>query len=126
MEMADLETIQDEVFEKLQLLDESQLAECCVQLDIVVPPAKKGKKSAIKTLILKHLTSDAVEQNENVEDIFSTLNGRMKDMLETEETKEEEEVKPDGKVDNGGALAKTGAGDTGAAWLHPGSQVPPL
>ena len=100
MEMADIEAIQDEVFEKLQLLDVSQLGECCVQLGVVVPPAKKGKKSAIKTLILKHLTSDAVEEDENVEDIFSTLKGRLDGMMKEAKKEDKEDVKLDEKEGN--------------------------
>ena len=100
--MADLDAIQDEVFEKLQSLDVAELGECCVQLEIVVPPVKKGKKSAIKALILKYLTSDAVEAADNVEEIFTTLNGTLDEMLEKktiggDATTKEVEGKPDEK-----------------------------
>ena len=61
----DLDTVTDEVCTKLQLLDVDQLNRCCTKLEIIIPPAKLGKKSAIKNLVIKHLTSDAVEDAEN-------------------------------------------------------------
>ena len=88
VEMANLEEIQEEVFEKLQLLDVAQLGQCCVQLGVTIPPAKKGKKTAIKALVLKHLTSDAMEEDDSAEDIFSTLNNALDGMIKETEEKE--------------------------------------
>ena len=41
--MGDFEALQDEVLQKLPLLTVEQLEECCTQLAIAVPAAKKGK-----------------------------------------------------------------------------------
>jgi hypothetical protein len=73
-----LEDLQDEVLKKLQLLDVAQLGEVCVQLSITVPVAKKGKKTATRSFILNHLTSDAVEEDE---EIFKSLNERLVQMV---------------------------------------------
>ena len=43
----DLDTLTDDVCTTLQLLDVKQLGQCCVSLDVVIPPAKMGKKAAI-------------------------------------------------------------------------------
>ena len=50
----DLEQLQDDVFDKLNMLDVTQLGECCVQLNQVVPPNKKGKKSGTRDLLFTY------------------------------------------------------------------------
>ena len=72
-----LEDLQDVVLEKLQLLDIAQLGEVCVQLGITVPPVKMGKKTATRSFVLNHLTSDAVEENEHVDEIFKDLHQKL-------------------------------------------------
>ena len=69
-----LEDLQDEVFSKLQLLDITQLGEVCAVLSIDVPETKKGKKTGTRSFILNHLTSNAVEELTDVEEIFRSLN----------------------------------------------------
>ena len=64
-----LDDLQDEVFRKLQLLDVTQLGQVCVELSISVPASKKGKKTATRSFILNHLTSDNVSENDEVEEI---------------------------------------------------------
>ena len=103
--MADLEGLLDQVFEKLQLVDVTQLGECCVQLNVQIPPAKTGKKSAIKALILKYLTSDAFEEDEHAEDIVTALNVTLDRLLGGGKT--------DLKVDEEGA-SKSEAVETAA------------
>ena len=63
----DLDTLTDDVCTTLQLLDVKQLGQCCVTLDVVIPPAKMGKKAAMKTMLMRHLTSDAVQDDEKAE-----------------------------------------------------------
>ena len=77
----DLDAVKDEVFSKLQLLDVTQLGQCGVQLNVTVPPNKLQKKTAIRSFLMNHLTSDAVEDHDEVEEIFGQLNTEMTKML---------------------------------------------
>ena len=65
--------MKDEVFSKLPQLDLQQLGQCGVQLNVVIPPSKLGNKSAVRSVILRHLTSEAVEEGEDVEEVFQAL-----------------------------------------------------
>ena len=51
----DLDAVKDDVFSKLQLLDVTQLGQCCVQLNASIPPNKKGKKTAVRSFLMNHL-----------------------------------------------------------------------
>ena len=77
----DLDTVNDEVFMKLPQLDVPQLGQCGVQLGVIFPVAMKGKKTAMRSFLLKHLTSDAMDANDEAEDIFRQLNTAMDPML---------------------------------------------
>ena len=77
--MADFETLQTEVLQKLPLLNVVQLEECCTQLAIVIPPAKKGKRTAIRSLVLTHLSTEEFEQDDDVLEVLTI----MKDSLTT-------------------------------------------
>ena len=80
--MADLEKLQDEVLQKLPLLTVEQLEECCTQLALPVPPAKKGKRTAIRSLVLTHLTSEDMEQDEDAVEVLTQMNGCLDKMVE--------------------------------------------
>ena len=71
----------DDVCTTLQLLDVKQLGQCCVSLDVVIPPAKMGKKAAMKTMLMRHLTSDAVQGDDKAEEILETLSKEMESMV---------------------------------------------
>ena len=77
----DLDTLTDDVCTTLQLLDVKQLGQCCVTLDVVIPPAKMGKKAAMKTMLMRHLTSDAVQDDEKAEEILEALSKEMESMV---------------------------------------------
>ena len=94
--MADLDELGDEINQKLQLVDVTQLGECCVQLGITIPPAKLGKKSAIKGLILTHVCSN-VQQDDNAEEILQALNTTLNGMVQVAEEKEKDVVQDVGK-----------------------------
>ena len=79
--MMDVELVKDEVFSKLQLLDHSQLGQCGVQLNLSIPPNKMGKKTAMRTFILRYLTSEDVEDDDQVDDIFRRLKESIEKML---------------------------------------------
>ena len=77
----DLDTLTDDVCTTLQLLDVKQLGQCCVSLDVVIPPAKMGKKAAMKTMLMRHLTSDEVQEDDKATEILETLSKEMESMV---------------------------------------------
>ena len=80
--MGDFEKLQDEVLQKLPLLTVEQLEECCAQLAIAVPTTKKGKRTAIRSLVLCHLTSEEMEQDGDSVDVLTTMNASLDKMVE--------------------------------------------
>ena len=58
----DLEDLKEAVFSKLQQLQVEELTELCAGIEITIPENKKGRKSTISGIIVKHLMSDDVEQ----------------------------------------------------------------
>ena len=88
--------MKDQVFDKLQLLDVRDLGLCGVQLNLAIPPAKMGKKTAMRTFILRHLTSEELEVDDNVDEIFQTLNGSIDGML-ADKDDDKKKVKTGGK-----------------------------
>ena len=80
--MAEFEKLQDEVLQKLPLLTVVQLEECCTQLAIVIPAAKKGKRTAIRSLVLTHLSTEEFEQDEDVLEVLKTMNDSLTTMVE--------------------------------------------
>ena len=79
-----------EVLTQLQLLDAAQLTELCVQINIVVPPNKAGKRDSIFNLINRHITSDEVEESgDHGLDLFTDMDTRLKGMLKSHSVKTE-------------------------------------
>ena len=86
-EMAGLETLQDLVTDKLDLLNVQELGQCCVQLNVAVPIGKKGKKMGLKSLILNHLTSTEVEdEDDGGEAVFKGLHDLIEGMSKPDMT----------------------------------------
>ncbi len=114
----DLDAVKDEVFSKLLLLDVTQLGQCGVQLNATIPANKRGKKTAIRSFLLNHLTSDAVEDHEDVEDIFRQLSDSISKMLSADDEKgvkeETEEVKTEIKQTNSSKTTTSNAGGNSA------------
>ena len=79
--MADFEKLQDEVLQKLPLLNLEQLEECCTQLAIPVPPAKKGKRTAIRSLVLTYLTSEDMEQDGDAVEVLTQMKESLDKMV---------------------------------------------
>ena len=77
----DLDEVKDDVLAKLQRLDVAQLGECAVQLNITIPVNRMGKKTQIRYFLMNHLTSPAIEEHNDVEEILRTLNTAMTKML---------------------------------------------
>ena len=58
----DVDTVRENVLEQLQLLkDVRDLQEICNGLNVVIPLVKQGKVSAVRSLLLRHLTSAEIE-----------------------------------------------------------------
>ncbi len=93
--MAELDVVKDEVFSKLPLLDIGQLGQCSVQLNLSIPANKIGKKTDVRSFILRHLTSEEVEDHDDVEEIFRSLLGSIEKILgdKTKTTVKKEPVK---------------------------------
>ena len=86
-----------EVVQRLSLLNDEQLEEVATQLDVTVAAPKRGKQGALLNSILRHLTSETVEDLEDEGlSVFLKLNDEMAEMLEvkhdgtTHDVKEEE------------------------------------
>ena len=75
------EAVQDEVLQRLPLLDITQLEECCGDLAIPIPVAKKGKRTAVRSLLLSYLTSDDLEADDDVEETLTKLNDTLERMV---------------------------------------------
>ena len=71
--MADFETLLDEVLQKLPLLKVAQLEECCTQLALDIPEGKKGKRTAIRSLVLSHLSQDTFSEEPDVVNTLTTM-----------------------------------------------------
>ena len=72
-----------EVLIQLPLLDVTQLTQLCVELDIDVPPAKKGNSDSIFNLINRHITSETVEiSDDHGLALFTDVDARVKGMLQ--------------------------------------------
>ena len=55
------EVKKSEVLQQLNALNAVQLTEICGVVDVVVPPAKAGKRAPIFSLIMRYLNSEEVE-----------------------------------------------------------------
>ena len=86
---SETDTVREEVLRMVSLLNASQLAQSCVNLNIRVPPAKKDRRSALFNLVLRYLTSDEVEQEDEGLDILRTFKQQVEDMLKVNEVKED-------------------------------------
>ena len=59
----DVDAVRDSLSEKLQLVkDVRDLQELCNGLNVVIPLPKQGKVSAVRGLLLRHLTSKEIEE----------------------------------------------------------------
>ena len=76
--MTESDNIEAEVFGKLTILDESCLESVATILELTVDESKKGNKSYLLKLILKHLNSDQVQGSED-EGLATFL--RLRDIL---------------------------------------------
>ena len=79
--MADFEQLQDEVLQKLPLLNIGQLEECCVQLAIEIPAPKKGKKTGTRSLLLNHLSTEAFEEQTDATEVLQKMLEDLNKML---------------------------------------------
>ena len=64
--MGDVDEVRDNLLEKLQTLkDVNDLKEICGGLSVSIPLAKQGKVSAIRSLLVRYLTSETIEESDD-------------------------------------------------------------
>ena len=64
--MGDVDEVRDNLLEKLQTLKEvTDLKEICGGLTVTIPLAKQGKVSAIRSLLVRYLTSETIEASDD-------------------------------------------------------------
>ena len=111
--MGDLETLKDEVFEKLATLELEELTELTKGLSIGVPLKRVGKKTAVHRTVMQHLMSEDVQaaQDEG-RDLFALAETLMDAMLAKRlpVALEAEEVKAEGSGEGG--VLKSGSGSS--------------
>ena len=79
----DADTVRGSLLEKLQQLNEVRdLQEICNGLNVNIPPAKQGKLLAVCSLLLRHLTSEYLEQLDDeglsvFQDVLLQVNGKL-------------------------------------------------
>ena len=95
--MAGIEAVLEEVGDQLMVLDISQLGECCVQLSVSIPPAKMGKKLAIRSLVLNYLTSLDLDEDD-AQEVVRALKVTVDKMLVDEKDVKEKDKEPTAEV----------------------------
>ena len=96
--MVDVE--RDAVIAHLRRITSTQVAEICTALQLVVPESKKNNKRAMVNAVVRHLSSEEVEDtpDEGLE-MFQKLHKQMKEMFGEDEVKDEDELNGDSIVD---------------------------
>lgn len=112
----DIEAVRESLFEKLQMLKEvTDLQEVCNGLSVNIPPAKLGKISAVRTLLLRYLTSEDIEgRDDQGLAIFEDLIKQVQGMLDARKPKPEEETTSSATAASIVEVPKNGIGVDGA------------
>ena len=113
----DLEEMKNEVWGKLAQLTGEELAAMCTGLSLTVPESKKGRKSALYSLILKQLASDEVEEmDEGAEKaLFENIKGSIDQMFQIRGVKAEQETLMTNSVQDANAGGRSADGTGGGA-----------
>ena len=98
---------------KLQLLEPKELGVVSIALSLTVPPAKKGKKSAMFNLIVRHLSSEDIEESDDnglqvFQDLLKQVDEILKKNAKTEGT-EADKTNDKGDSDSKGDGGKKGS-----------------
>ena len=110
----DLEDMKNEVWGKLAQLTGEELAAMCTGLSLTVPEAKKGKKSAMYSLILKQSASEDVEEMDEEAEraLFENIKGSIDQMFNIRGVKLEQETLRTNSLQDANASTSS-AGGTG-------------
>ena len=77
-----VEVARKEVLDRLQVISAAQLEELCTRSHLTVVESKKGNQKALFNVMMRHLTSQAIEDSEDEgQKLFEDLLGEMKVML---------------------------------------------
>ena len=105
------EELLEEVMVKLKVLEVASLEEICEKLNLNVPVNKKGKKQSVRNIIIRHLSSEDVEDSpDGGEAILDQLDLELGKMLKTVKAKMKLEEQGSGGSGSGGN-ASSAAGD---------------
>ena len=68
----------------LRMLDVAQLENCCEKLSLTVAEAKKGKRKAVENIVMRHLTSETLEESEDEGmSVYLMLHDHIKSLLDS-------------------------------------------
>ena len=77
------EEVRSEVFAGVRMLSAAQLEECCEKLNLTVADNKKGIRKALENIVMRHLSSETLEEKEDegLSD-FLMLNDHIKSLMD--------------------------------------------
>lgn len=89
---AELEPLKREVVQRLSLLRRADLEQVAERLEVQVPEARREREGALLNAVLRHLTSEDIEDlpDEGLE-LFTTLNAQMEEILHAVQRQQQEE-----------------------------------
>ena len=89
---SDLEPLKDAVWEKLNKLTLQELDDVCKGLGLTVEEGKKGKRSALRAVVYRQLTSQEVEEMETDKaiELFTNCQGAIDNLLQIRGMKDED------------------------------------
>ena len=86
-----LEALKTDVWTKLPQLNLQELEQICTALDLTIEPTKQGKKSAVYSIVTRHLMSDDVEgmDIDTSLEMFGNVQGALDGVVALRSIKEE-------------------------------------
>jgi hypothetical protein len=79
--------VRSEVIAGVRMLGVDQLVDCCEKLNLTVAETKKGIKKSVENIIMRHLTSETLEDSEDEGmAVFLMLNDHIKTLIDAETT----------------------------------------
>lgn len=86
-----LEALKTDVWTKLPQLNLQELEQICTALDLTIEPTKQGKKSAVYSIVTRHLMSDDVEgmDIDTSLEMFGNVQGALDGIVAVRSIKEE-------------------------------------
>ena len=89
---AELEAVKREVVQRLSLLRRPDLEQVAERLEVQVPEARREREGALLNAVLRHLTSEDIEDlpDEGLE-LFTALNAQMEEIIHAVQRQQQEE-----------------------------------